>query len=84
MRWSPPPPPPPPPPKTAQSAKSATTPGFTMLASSSTSQLVSRTQPCEPALSISEGSGDPLDAVGRLGEVYPQRPDRVVGSARQF
>lgn len=45
--------------KTAQSTKSTTTPGFTMLASSSTSQLVSRTQPCEPALSISEGSGDP-------------------------
>lgn len=42
-----------------QSRKSTFTPGFTMLASSSTSQLVSLTHPCEPALSIRLGCGVP-------------------------
>lgn len=39
--------------------KSTSTPGLTMLASSSTSQLVNLTQPCDPDLSILLGSGVP-------------------------
>lgn len=41
------------------SINSTTTPGLTIPASSSTSQLASRTHPCEPTLPISSGSGVP-------------------------
>ena len=39
--------------------KSTTTPGLTIAANSSASQFVNRTQPCEPTLSMSFGSGVP-------------------------
>lgn len=42
-----------------QSVNSTMTPGLTISANSSASQFVRRMHPCDPALSISDGSGVP-------------------------
>lgn len=43
----------------AQSTNSTMTPGLTIPANSSASQFVKRTHPCDPDLSIIDGSGVP-------------------------
>src|SRR5262249_27097362 len=49
------------------------TPFFTSLASSDASQLVKRTQPWLTVLPIFDGSGVPMDVVGRLRQRDPHR-----------